>query len=89
MWVRSQDNQLVNLDRITFVDTANKLVYANWDVDTHYRKLGEYATEERCIEVINEIQNALIENNTKMYEYYGDRIEYTYPHKHVYIMPEV
>ena len=56
MWIRSQDNRLVNLDRVTFVDIMKKGIYANWDNADGYRKLGEYATEERCIEVLNEIQ---------------------------------
>ena len=105
MWVRSQDNRLFNLDRVECIYVGTRLFdYMSLEtsqIEGHTKEfyiralssrgdeLGTYATEERCIEVIGEIQSALIENNTKMYEYYGDRIEYTYPHKHIYIMPEV
>jgi hypothetical protein len=54
--------------------------------------LGSYETEERALEVLDEIQRNIIDSNVTQYEYYnsqdGLKTEYTYKLKIVYEMPK-
>jgi hypothetical protein len=54
--------------------------------------LGEYNSQERALEVLDEIQRNIIDSNITRYEYYnsqeGLKREYTYKLKTVYEMPK-
>lgn len=59
IWIRSQDKQtLVYANDIYTIDTG---VYASSTTVEHsdVNKIGDYATKERAIEVINEIEDKL------------------------------
>jgi len=73
MWIRTQENILVNLDKvesITIQENLIELVGEPSKIDYIVRSLssinekgfafGEYATEARCIEVLDEIQVRLM-----------------------------
>ena len=92
MWIRSQDrNGLFTVNSAETLE-ASSIRYAiianNDEVD-----LGTYATKKRALEVLDEIQSAIIQNETVMYEYFLDNstgkkeLEYSYNQKTVYEMP--
>ncbi|MCC0716948.1 hypothetical protein [Clostridioides sp. ES-S-0077-01] len=54
--IRSQDG--LDLMRVNRVEISNNRVYAMLEDDI--RKIGEYESNERTIEVLNEIQDAII-----------------------------
>ncbi|MCC0628113.1 MULTISPECIES: hypothetical protein [unclassified Clostridioides] len=54
--IRSQDR--LDLMRVNRVEISNNRVYAMLEDDI--RKIGEYESNERTIEVLNEIQDAII-----------------------------
>ena len=57
MWIRSQDRKLLsNCTLIIITSETNTIADAN----NYFRKLGEYATDKRCLEVLDEIQMAII-----------------------------
>ncbi len=57
MWIRSQDRKFLSECKlITITSETNTIA----DVNNYFRKLGEYATEKRCLEVLDEIQMAII-----------------------------
>jgi hypothetical protein len=56
MWIRTQSNKLFNLDRVLFIDTMKNNIFANWDNADGYLPLATYATEQRALEVLDEIQ---------------------------------
>lgn len=72
LWVRSQDREsLVKVDNL-YVSVGNYICYyvekGKEVPNTYYRssgELGRYATKERALEVLDEIQN-FIENRNKI-----------------------
>ena len=59
MWIRSQDkNRLLDIDKF-FIDGVN-IKYLNC-LEKRYYIIGTYATKERALEVLDEIQE-VIEN---------------------------
>lgn len=54
--------------------------------------LGEYNSQERALEVLDEIQRNIIDSNVTNYEYFYTEnqrlLEYTYKLKTVYEMPK-
>ena len=72
--------------------------YINWDFTGKYAivlnkfKLGVYATKERALEVLDEIEKALAQNDTTNYEYFDGYIEkvveYKYKLQTIYQMPK-
>ena len=58
MWIRGQNKEvLINANEIW---TDSKTVYATYGtVESGYWSVGPYETEERCIEILNEIQNGI------------------------------
>lgn len=85
LWIRSQDKRtLIKTSRID-VDDKNIIV---WDNDYHCTEtyMGAYKKHERALEVLDEIQNALLNkwsNNVKYEEHYDDEN----PRSLVYEMP--
>jgi len=59
MWIRTQSNKLFNLDRVLFIDTMKNNIFANWDNADGYLPLATYATEQRALEVLDEIQECI------------------------------
>lgn len=57
LWIRSQDKEtLVKVDDISI---EMNMIYGYFDKSTEYEHLGNYATKERAIEVLDEIQNII------------------------------
>ena len=107
MWIRSQDNRLFNLDRVECIYVETRLFdYMSLEtsqIEGHTKEfyiralssrddeLGTYATEKRCIEVLNDIHKHIENSGTVMYEYLhseSSKIEYTYKQLVVYSMPK-
>lgn len=67
LWIRSQDRtKLVKVDNISYMDMAEdyeKEVHSLWNDCKGI--LGTYASKERALEVLDEIQN-FIENRNKI-----------------------
>lgn len=62
LWVRSQDNRL-----LCKVDSLNCYkLNGSFNISTGNQLLGKYSTEERCLEIIDEIQK-LIDGNTNLF----------------------
>ena len=69
LWVRSQDKMnLVKIRQISLDYQNNKQIIANYVPDffensgAYYELLGTYKTKERAIEVLDEIQEAILGN---------------------------
>lgn len=59
MWIRSQNKRvLMDCSNILIADTGDNI--AEHMGDGTCMKLGEYTTEKRCLEVLDEIQMAII-----------------------------
>ena len=64
LWVRSQERdklEMCNSLSIQPIITSNKK-HQTWGVISNFGCVGEYATRERCLEIIDEIQY-LLKNN--------------------------
>jgi hypothetical protein len=64
LWVRSQERdklEMCNSLSIQPIITSNKK-HQTWGVISNFGCVGEYATRERCLEIIDEIQ-CLLKNN--------------------------
>lgn len=83
MWIRSQNKQLLGQYKFLFVRGTEVHAECTLDVDT----LGKYETEERAIEVLDEIQNHIgtLEHN-KMYIGTPEE-QYSYEH-YIFKMPQ-
>ena len=58
LWIRSQDREkLVKCNDIVVNDDC---IIGYFDKDTEYEDLGTYKTKERALEVLDEIQNAIL-----------------------------
>lgn len=55
MWIRSQSRK--NLGNYKYLYTRGKEIYAETNMDTDI--LGEYATPERVLQVLDDIQNKI------------------------------
>ncbi|MDB0440992.1 hypothetical protein C4R89_15920 [Clostridioides difficile] len=60
--IRSQDG--LDLMRVNRVEIDSRYVYAVFEEESNAREIGRYKTEERAIEVLNEIQK-FIENGVR------------------------
>lgn len=60
LWVRSQDKkrlcQVYNLNILEKYNSNNKV---EWIIEGNIDKIGKYATKERAIEVLDEIQRKI------------------------------
>ena len=62
LWVRSQDRKrLLKVDLLSIKDFFNI-------VSDDFYVLGTYETEERALEVLDEIQGKIVEGMIKIYE---------------------
>ena len=95
LWIRSQDREdLILVDEYLSIEETNyEYTYANnphqrpFYIESSNCMLGFYATKERALEVLDEIENALLNkwaNNVKYEEHYDDEK----PSSLVYKMPE-
>jgi len=92
IWIRSQDREMLikvsefNIKQQRFGDMRKHEIW----FDKSF--LGVYATKERCLEVLDEIEKAIEESNIMRYEYFQgfsqQLIEYTYKGRQVYQMPK-
>lgn len=61
LWIRSQERdtlqECTQLSAVPII-TANKK-HTTWGVVANFGRVGEYATRERCLEIIDEIQKIL------------------------------
>ena len=65
IWIRSQDRKVLTV--VNSVDIHyNQINYDIWGNDTDY-ELGTYPTEERAMEVLDDIQSA-IEKQLKVFQ---------------------
>ena len=86
LWIRSQDRE--TLMKVNRIDIQNKSVIC-YDNDYHCNEtyMGIYKSKERALEVLDEIENALLNkwaNNVKYEEHYDDEK----PSSLVYEMPK-
>lgn len=56
--IRSQDR--LDLMRVNRVEIDSRYVYAMFEGESNAREIGRYKSEERAIEVLNRIQDAII-----------------------------
>ena len=66
MLLLTQDKRIVNLDCMAIIDTASLQVFARQDAHGRGITLGEYESEDRCYDVIDEICNEY-DCGTKVY----------------------
>lgn len=62
LWIRSQDKE--TLVKVNDISIEMNMIYGYFDKSTEYEHLGSYATKERAIEVIDEIEQRLIDLQT-------------------------
>lgn len=60
LWIRSQDKE--KLVKVNDIAIEMNMIYGYFDKNTEYEHLGSYATKERALEVLDEIQY-LLNNN--------------------------
>ena len=88
MWVRSQDKERITKVKEVYLVKSNK----QFRLYSDELFLGEYNSQERALEVLDEIQKNIIDSNVTNYEYFytGNQrlLEYTYKLKTVYEMPK-
>lgn len=86
LWIRSQDKE--KLLKVNDIAIEMNMVYGYFDKNTEYEHLGSYASRERALKVLDEIQNVLnpkaIMQQVKIDEYELKLI----PEIYVYEMPE-
>lgn len=61
LWIRSQDKE--TLVKVNDISIEMNMIYGYFDKSTEYEHLGSYATKERAIEVLDEIQNIIKEKD--------------------------
>ncbi len=63
MWIRTQENKLVNLDNVKYIDVESEelidMICAYFNDNTECF-LGIYENEERALEVLEELQKRII-----------------------------
>lgn len=78
MWIRSQNKKgLYNVRRFEIFSKDSKWRIVSWISSSEYEDfdiLGEYNTEERCIEILDDIQRFIDSYNCK----YNVQISSTY-----------
>jgi hypothetical protein len=60
LWIRSQDKE--KLLKVNDIAIEMNMIYGYFDKNTEYEHLGTYATKERALEVLDEIQSLLYPN---------------------------
>lgn len=96
LWIRSQDREILKkVNGIEFIQSGSPLYegikYSIYESDENGKKMGEYKTKERALEVLNAIQQAMIEQSAKneRSELIGGIMGGSIPKKDVFIqMPE-
>lgn len=70
LWVRSQSKKTLTIvDNLGYGEYRNNLNEDMFYIHCQNAyALGEYSTEERCIEIIDEIQGLLVRNDKVVYE---------------------
>lgn len=96
LWIRSQDKTiLINVKNLLIDDKDNSIyTVETLDIGTHTANLGKYKSQERALEVLDEIRNSILalslkdikEQNIK--EYTGKAIFSKITNSIVYEMPE-
>lgn len=88
MWIRSQDKERIMKVKEVYLVKSNK----QFRLYSDELFLGEYNSQERALEVLDEIQRNIIDSNVTNYEYFYTEnqrlLEYTYKLKTVYEMPK-
>lgn len=88
MWIRSQDKERITKVKEVYLVKSNK----QFRLYSDELFLGEYNSQERALEVLDEIQKNIIDSNVTNYEYFYTEnqrlLEYTYKLKTVYEMPK-
>ena len=67
LWVRSSDKmQLTEIDNLSF----KQIINGCWNINGNYGavSLGSYPTRERCLEIIDEIQQILTHNGMILFK---------------------
>lgn len=70
LWIRSQERDLLeecNRLAVQSIITPNKK-HQTWGVISNFGCVGEYATRERCLEIIDEIQSLFVSNNKVLFK---------------------
>ena len=60
LWIRSQDKE--KLVKANDIAIEMNMIYGYFDKNTEYEHLGSYATKERALDVLDEIQNFMLCN---------------------------
>lgn len=93
LWIRSQDKE--KLVKVNDIAIEMNMIYGYFDKNTEYEHLGSYATKERALKVLDEIQYKIqcmnddfyykegYETDTKVYDGYKKQHKDT-----VYQMPK-
>ena len=87
MIIVSQDKKaIVNFKKINWLQVEERSIIYNYGKD-YWNKLGDYKTEERAKEVLQEIVKAMVENKTakEANEFFGFPTMYSNTY---YQMPE-
>lgn len=82
LWIRSQDKE--KLVKVNDVAIEMNMIYGYFDKNTEYEHLGSYATKERALEVLDEIQY-LLNNN---FCYSKELAQYITCNNAIYEMPK-
>lgn len=76
LWVRSQDRKnLVEIKQVSLYYSNNRMIIANYvpelyeNAGEYYELLGTYESKERCLEILNCIEEHMIKTN-------GNRVFY-------------
>ena len=57
LWIRSQDKEC--LIKVNDIAIEQNMIIGYFDKDTEYEYLGQYASKERALEVLDEIQKII------------------------------
>jgi len=68
IWIRSQDRKiLAAVDTVEIIKQYHQYNQVTYELWSYERMLGTYATSERAMEVLNDIQNA-VEKQMKIFQ---------------------
>ena len=89
LWIRSQERDLLeecNRLAVQPIITQNKK-HQTWGIISNFGCVGEYGTRERCLEILDVIQNLFLSNNKVLFQSI-DISGLTQPKIIIYQMPE-
>ena len=89
LWIRSQDKeQLIKVDNLNVFHNTVNCETINFIIKNNFDDLGSYATKERALEILDEIQNKINNYIAEIYMaraiYVGESQKPTY----IYEMPK-